>query len=1186
MTTPDMSDGQAQALSEVREMEAAAPEALSLVTTPAKMNELLRLDLSLRTASLKRASQGLPLRGRERFAVLVPTDFPFDRPTVWTPHTRFSGHPHVQWSRYLCLYQAPDVEWDPADGMFGFIERLWKWLEKGALDELDPVGGALHPPATYPQAGASYYVIPRVDTPAVGRVPWTGYACLRAVRERRADVVGWTDDLFPDELSNLVAAAVLLAEPMPWEFPTRMSDLLDALSVRGVSRDRLLLILQAAAWQNGEGEPLYVLTGTPMRGTRGSDLKQHLTAWRLGETFVEGLRLIAQKYSDDEKHRKIGEKVEGVLLEWANKANVAWCRVLEDRPEIVTRRDHVSPMSFVRGKTVAIWGCGALGGHVALHLARAGATRIILRDNAVVTPGVLVRQPYEDADIGRPKAEVLAKKLRAIRPAGQLDVDSLISNVLTTALEGDSWSDDADIVFDCTASRSVRLKLEKVWRDDSSLRVPVVSMIVDRDATRGLVVASTTQHSGCVADVYRRAKVDACRTQRLRAFANAFYPPSSDTELFQPEPGCSSPTFVGSSADASALAATMLNTAVADLARHGRGDDDFDEKRRTALAHFVSQPHAARAVSGGDQNASFSYADDTILEDPRRGYQVCLSQRAQKQMQRWVEKSRDMAGPEVETGGLLFGERNDAAGVIWVTEVIGPPSDSDARPDLFECGTVGTLAAHRSRKRWSRGSVCYVGMWHTHPVSAPVPSPTDFLGMQKILQEGVVNPSKSLLVILGTPHDEPHLGAYVFDRDDIQNARGGLSAPARTTRLSGASVAGERRPNIGLALSGGGSRAIAFHLGCLRALHTHGLLSEVGVISAVSGGAVLAAMYAYSDDPFDVFDTNVCALLRRGLQGDIAKAMLKPPHLARAAATSLLAGTAAKSAQLLRGVLSVGHGLLARSSRAERPAYLSRIAPPLPRWASRTTAFESALRERLFGDAIIRLPRRRDLEVVLNATELRTGTAFRFGSRATACSRFGTVDEKVHVATAVAASAAYPAFLPALHEQFTFRRGGRTTTERVILTDGGVYENLGASCLDPARDPNHTDHVYPCDRLICCNAGHGQWDGSSVPYGWTSRMRQTVDAMFRKGQDRAVSRLFALRASGDIEALMLPYLGMRDESLLRDAVMPSLPDGFVKREKVIGYPTDFRAMSGTDLYRLTQRGEQLTRVLIEAYWSD
>ena len=50
-------------------------------------------------------------------------------------------------------------------------------------------------------------------------------------------------------------------------------------------------------------------------------------------------------------------------------------------------------------------------------------------------------------------------------------------------------------------------------------------------------------------------------------------------------------------------------------------------------------------------------------------------------------------------------------------------------------------------------------------------------------------------------------------------------------------------PKIGLALSGGGSRAIAFHLGCLRALNRLGLLERVAVLSTVSGGSVIGACF-------------------------------------------------------------------------------------------------------------------------------------------------------------------------------------------------------------------------------------------------------------------------------------------------------------------------------------------------------
>lgn len=48
---------------------------------------------------------------------------------------------------------------------------------------------------------------------------------------------------------------------------------------------------------------------------------------------------------------------------------------------------------------------------------------------------------------------------------------------------------------------------------------------------------------------------------------------------------------------------------------------------------------------------------------------------------------------------------------------------------------------------------------------------------------------------------------------------------------------------IGLALSGGGYRAAAFHVGTLRAFHKLGILEKVDVISTISGGSITGSCY-------------------------------------------------------------------------------------------------------------------------------------------------------------------------------------------------------------------------------------------------------------------------------------------------------------------------------------------------------
>jgi NTE family protein len=106
-------------------------------------------------------------------------------------------------------------------------------------------------------------------------------------------------------------------------------------------------------------------------------------------------------------------------------------------------------------------------------------------------------------------------------------------------------------------------------------------------------------------------------------------------------------------------------------------------------------------------------------------------------------------------------------------------------------------------------------------------------------------------------------------------------------------------PKIGLALSGGGSRAIAFHLGCLRALHDRGILSKVSVLSGVSGGSVIAALYAYSDETFDAFAHRVEAMLSRGMVRGIARETFLSFEMPRIVVATILAGTAAVLARSL-----------------------------------------------------------------------------------------------------------------------------------------------------------------------------------------------------------------------------------------------------------------------------------------------
>jgi NTE family protein len=220
------------------------------------------------------------------------------------------------------------------------------------------------------------------------------------------------------------------------------------------------------------------------------------------------------------------------------------------------------------------------------------------------------------------------------------------------------------------------------------------------------------------------------------------------------------------------------------------------------------------------------------------------------------------------------------------------------------------------------------------------------------------------------------------------------------------------------------------------------------------------------------------------------------------------------------------------------------------------------------------------LEVVINACDLRTGTAFRFGSKVSGGWRYGRIREnEIQVAKAVAASAAFPLFLPPLIEKFHFEQAGSVVTEKVVLTDGGVYENLGVTVLEPNKDSGFSINSYPATHIISLNAGPGQVSGDASPFWWLSRMRQSFETVHRKVQDGAYSRLHRFVKSGELKGFGMVYLGQIDERL------PTVPTDLIRREAVRDYPTNFSPMAQSDLDMLALRGEQLTQIIIDRYMS-
>jgi NTE family protein len=350
---------------------------------------------------------------------------------------------------------------------------------------------------------------------------------------------------------------------------------------------------------------------------------------------------------------------------------------------------------------------------------------------------------------------------------------------------------------------------------------------------------------------------------------------------------------------------------------------------------------------------------------------------------------------------------------------------------------------------------------------------------------------------------------------------------------------------------------MAFHLGCLRALDDLGILERIGVLSTISGGSLIGAIYAYTPTlSFAEFESLLRIELRRGFHRRIAVELAKPHNLLACIASFL-------------------------ASRVDDAGRLIHLGTGLRRYRSRTDMFRRVLERDVFRGLVMSSPRRNNMQVVIGACELRTGTAFRFGNQKSGDWRHGEmVNGDSSLAFAVASSAAYPILLPALDRLFVFRKNGQERKERVLLTDGGIYDNLGIQVIEPGRDPTVSLHTFPCDYLIACNAGHGQESGEALPSGFVARVARSFGIVHRRVQDSAMHRLHQLKEGGQIKGFALPYLGQQDERL------PWKPGTLVPRGEVVNYPTNFAPMEGEWIAKLSARGEQLTRILVSIYLSD
>ncbi len=333
---------------------------------------------------------------------------------------------------------------------------------------------------------------------------------------------------------------------------------------------------------------------------------------------------------------------------------------------------------------------------------------------------------------------------------------------------------------------------------------------------------------------------------------------------------------------------------------------------------------------------------------------------------------------------------------------------------------------------------------------------------------------------------------------------------------------------IGLALSGGGYRAMVFHLGAFLRLFETGLLRQCDRISSVSGGSITSAKVGLEWDRLvsrDAFFTHVVAPIRE------------------------MAGTTIDAPSIAGGVLLPG-------------TVADRIA--------------GYYKRHLFGDATLQdlpdTPR-----FVINATNVETGSLWRFMKPYMRDWRVGQVDAPmVRLADAVTASSAFPPVLSPFvldvsADDFSHVEPGidRKLLEDITLTDGGVYDNLGL------------ETVYKRYRtLLVSNAGGAIPADSSPPSDWLRHTKRVIDIIHNQVSSVRTRQLIAAFTAGDRQGA---YWGIGSD--IADYALPdALPAPFDRTLKLAETPTRLKRLDADLQERLINWGYAATDAAIRKHY--
>lgn len=273
---------------------------------------------------------------------------------------------------------------------------------------------------------------------------------------------------------------------------------------------------------------------------------------------------------------------------------------------------------------------------------------------------------------------------------------------------------------------------------------------------------------------------------------------------------------------------------------------------------------------------------------------------------------------------------------------------------------------------------------------------------------------------------------------------------------------------IGLALSGGGYRAAAYHIGTLRALRRLGVLDKVDIISSVSGGSITSAYYALNKENHAGFERNLIMKLQQGVMSHVWLLL-----------AGIILGDVLFST-LMGSLISYCFGSTGLFFGVSLITFVSCAVYVFLQWYNLMPISDMIGKE--FDKVFFRNKTLADLPSVplltINATNMATNLPFNFSKDYMGEFAYTVGNESIFdagqfpISQAVMASSCVPyGFTPIkIDKRFLLRDYSECDNNPgpPLLIDGGIYDNQGAHKLSVAKSRFHSDLI------IVSDAGNGE----------------------------------------------------------------------------------------------------------------